>query len=173
MQFLARCLLFLIHRLYLSYLSLRAFHESLIRTLPKPLDAPRNRIPKHLALLISNVPQSCDQGEDNLIKCVTNTVDWCRTTGIGRLTVYDEHGILMRCASRIEQRIQNQFPESDTSASEIEYPLTPPPSDYADSRPLSPIQSYSHVITIEIPQYTRKSKNSLNVRKRRSNNRTC
>src|SRR6266550_6823041 len=82
-------------------------------------------------------------------------------------------GILMRRASRIEQRIQNQFPESDTSASEIEYPLTPPPSDYADSRPLSPIPSYSHVVTIEIPRYTKKVNNSLNVRKRRSNNRTC
>jgi len=173
MQFLSRCLLFLIHRLHLSYLSLRVFHELLTRTPPKPLDAHRNRIPKHLALLISNVPQSCNQDEGDLIECVTNTVDWCRSTGIRRLTVYDEHGILMRCASRIEQRIQNQFPESDTSASEIEYPLTPPPSDYADSRPLSPIPSYSHVISIEIPHYTKKVNNGLNVRKRRSNNRTC
>lgn len=187
MQFLAHFLLYLIHRLYLLYLSLRAFQKRLTRTLPEPLDAPRRRIPKHLALCFSNVPQPSEDNEDNLVECVTNTADWCRTTGIRRLTVYDEHGmfdagqcaflihipgILTRCASRIERRIRNQFPESDASDSEIEYPLTPPPSDYADSRPLSPIPSYSHVVTIEIPHYIKKINNTLNVKKRRSHNRT-
>lgn len=187
MQFLVRFLLYLSHRLYLLYLSLHAFHKSLTRTLPKPLDAARRRIPKHLALCFSNLPQPSEDNEDNLVECVTNTADWCRTTGIRRLTIYDEHGvfdapqwaflihipgILTRCASRIEQRLRNQLPESDASASEIEYPLTPPPSDYAGSRPLSPIPSFSHVVTIEIPHYIRKTNNTLNVRKRRSHNRT-
>jgi len=172
MQFLARFLLYLIHRLYLLYLSLHAFHKSLTRTPPKRLDAARRRIPKHLALCFSNLPQPSEDNEDNLVECVTNTADWCRATGIRRLTIYDEYSILTRCASRIERGLRNQLPESDASASEIEYPLTPPPSDYADSRPLSPIPSFSHVVTIEMPHYIRKTNNTLNVRKRRSHNRT-
>ncbi|KAF8632636.1 hypothetical protein AX15_001835 [Amanita polypyramis BW_CC] len=76
-------------------------------------------------------------------------------------------GVLLHCASRIEQRIQNESSESDSSASDIEYPLTPPPSDCADSRPLSPAPNLSHVITIEIP---RNISNKLSVRKRRSHN---
>ncbi|KAK2461948.1 hypothetical protein APHAL10511_006411 [Amanita phalloides] len=162
-----RLLLRLIHTFYSFYLLIGAYRAHLTRSRPAPIHAPRRRVPKHLALLFSHIPQRA--AEDRLIDCVTRVVDWCRTAGIRKLTVYDEHGVLLHCASRIEQRVQNKYPESDSSASEVEYPLTPPPSDYTDSRPLSPVPTDSHVITIEIPHRVR-NKHNLNVRKR-SNNR--
>lgn len=165
---LAHILLRLLHRLYFLIITLHSYWKRLFWKAPAPLDAPRRRVPRHLALLISGNNQSSDEVIENLIECVTRAVGWCRIVGVRKLTVYDEHGVLVHCAPRIEKCIDDEWSEPDSSASEIEYPLTPPSSDYADSRPISPASNLSRLVTLEIPRRAKKSRSHLNVKKRRS-----
>ncbi|TFK41207.1 hypothetical protein BDQ12DRAFT_711007 [Crucibulum laeve] len=139
MGLLAALLLHIIHLVYSLILLVHSFWKRNTWIPPRPLQDVRSRIPKHLAiLLVSDPVYSPDEVEEGLVQSVVNTVGWCRTVGIEKLTVYDEHGVLLNCSQTIRDRLPSPDHDSDSSDSEIDYPLTPPASDYSESRPLSP-----------------------------------
>ncbi|KAG6831228.1 hypothetical protein H0H92_012025 [Tricholoma furcatifolium] len=116
-----------------------------------------------------------------MLQTVINVVGWCRTAGIQHLTVYEEHGarlILTRSKSmltdfagallKFSQRIRDAFPSTSeelSSDSDIEYPLTPPPSDYSESRPISPQHNHTVTIRISDAETPPSSRKGLNKRK--------
>ncbi|KAG5724646.1 putative undecaprenyl pyrophosphate synthase [Termitomyces sp. T112] len=111
-----------------------------------------HRIPKHLALLlVSGTAQDNSDLRAALVRTVVDAVSWCRASGIQQLTVYEEHGVLLKLSKNICDSLPTESEEA-LNDSDIEYPLTPPPSDYSESRPISPQnpQADSHVRTIRI-----------------------
>jgi len=95
MALLAVFLLRALHILYTLGLFVCSYWKRLTRTSPQTLEARRRRIPKHLAILLVLDPNSSSEDlEKSLMGTVTNLVNWCRTIGIQKLTVYDEHGTL-------------------------------------------------------------------------------
>ncbi|KAF8065387.1 hypothetical protein FPV67DRAFT_182281 [Lyophyllum atratum] len=149
MAFTAALFLYALHSIYSLTVIWNSFWTRLAWTPQPSLHVSRRRIPQHLAIILVTDPSSKDPASGHcLVESVRNAVGWCRAAGIDKLTVYEEHGMILKCS----QRIRDIFcPDSDESTSEldIEYPLTPPPSDYADSRPSSP-QLDTHTVTIHI-----------------------
>jgi len=95
-------------------------------------------------------------------------VEWCRTVGIPKLTLYEEHGLILQLEPRIREAVFGQDHELPSSDSEIEYqPLTPPESVYSESRSLSPCHSTLDITEATILQspiqkiYNRRNKSSL------------
>jgi dehydrodolichyl diphosphate syntase complex subunit NUS1 len=153
MSFLLRSLLHILHSLYRIF-TLLASHKS--HPQPYELTYPRKQIPHHLALLLvsGDGPASGDAVLDCFLESIQRTVEWCRTVGIGKLTVYDRDGLLSANIEQVSQCLPiptQRYSEDETS--ETEYPLTPPPSDVSDSRPLSPVNLRSlnlDVTTFEV-----------------------
>jgi dehydrodolichyl diphosphate syntase complex subunit NUS1 len=69
---------------------------------------------------------------------VLNAVEWCRTLGVQKLTVYEQQDMLATCTEGIRAQLPAPVLDVESSESETDYPLTPPPSDHSLSRPLSP-----------------------------------
>ena len=121
---------------------------------PYPLKAARAKTPSHLALLLVGGKKSVDDAA--IVENVAQTISWCQDIGIGKLTIFTDPGncstifafsdtlwhgteFVSGLAHLIRTRIlQNSADCSEDTDSELEYPLTPPPSDSSDSRPLSP-----------------------------------
>ncbi|KAJ7630898.1 hypothetical protein FB45DRAFT_1058820 [Roridomyces roridus] len=160
-------LLRILHWLYCFIALVNAYWNRFLWSPPLPLEAPRRRIPQHLALLL--VPVSSSPGL--CVETVSRTAAWCRVVGIEKLTVFDSHGVLVDCADQIQQSVAGAcgLDEYDSS-SDIEYPITPPPSDYSESRPRSPendSQKETSVITFRFPEIKPKPKPSRFGLKRR------
>ncbi|PFH54433.1 hypothetical protein AMATHDRAFT_134800 [Amanita thiersii Skay4041] len=170
MSCLSSVFLFLFHQFYSLCLSLHSYSRLLMWRQPALLDAPRKRIPNHLALLlVSDSSQPSEHAQDCMLQSVQRAVGWSQQVGIRKLTVYDQHGILIRCIPQIRERLASLVPTVESSDSEIEYPLTPPSSDYADSRPLSPRAVYPHVFSMQLPRCTRNpTQRRKKVKRRRS-----
>ncbi|KAF9651887.1 hypothetical protein BDM02DRAFT_3184135 [Thelephora ganbajun] len=151
MSFLLRSLLHTLHFFYRLF-TLVASRKS--QPQPYELSYPRKQTPRHLALLLV----SDDDGstsEDAVLECflesIRRTVEWCRTVGIRKLTVCDRNGLLSGNIERVSQCLSVPAQHhSEDEASEIEYPLTPPPSDVSDSRPLSPVNLRSLNLDVSI-----------------------
>ncbi|KDQ63601.1 hypothetical protein JAAARDRAFT_29624 [Jaapia argillacea MUCL 33604] len=140
MSWLAYSCLLVLHFLYSIFTFIRAFLDN-FRDIPHPLSHPRSQIPSHLALvLVPDDDTDHETAEDCLIESVERAAEWARKVGIRRLTVYDRLGMLSRSAQHIRNKlsIPAKTVVPDSSESELEYPLTPPLSDEADSRPVSP-----------------------------------
>lgn len=60
---------------------------------------------------------------------------------------------LSKCVPNLQERLSMHGSDAELSESETEYPLTPPPSDYSDSRPLSPSHR-PNITIIHVPQHT-------------------
>ncbi|TFK77141.1 hypothetical protein BDN72DRAFT_830310 [Pluteus cervinus] len=150
-HFVATFLLNILHFFY----SLFSARKSRNTPPPSTLSARRARVPTSLAVLFATDSHSSHPAlQASLVESVSNLVAWCRTTGIPKLIVYDQHGILSQSSQAIRERVAqpSESIDSDSSESDFEYPLTPPPSDYSDSRPLSPENVHDlSVITIAIP----------------------
>ncbi|KAF5384894.1 hypothetical protein D9615_001488 [Tricholomella constricta] len=61
-------------------------------------------------------------------------------------------GTLLKSSQNIRDSLGDD-PDESSSESEVEYPLTPPPSDYSESRPMSPqhgSQLDMHTVTIRV-----------------------
>jgi hypothetical protein len=85
--------LLIIHFIYICSTKARLFWKQLFSNTPKPLQAPRRRIPKHLAVVFIIDPNIyADTVQTALIESALNIIDWCQTTGIPKLTLYEEHG---------------------------------------------------------------------------------
>jgi len=104
-----------------------------------------------------------------LLESIQRTVGWCGAVGIRKLTVYDRDGtaisirpclarvtnyptgILSANIEQVSQRLTALTQHhSEDEISEIEYPLTPPPSDVSESRPLSPVNLRSLNLNVSI-----------------------
>lgn len=170
MRLLLLLILHSFHYVYSLILTLRSFCQPNTTT-PQPLRAPRRRVPKHLSILfVTDSTTSRDTCRTLISESVLNAVEWCRSIGISKLTVYEENGelpfefalcptvaersfsdSLMECLPSIRESLTSNICDSDSSSdSDTEYPLTPPPSDYSESRPLSP----SHPSAQHIPHTT-------------------
>lgn len=154
-----------IHYIYSVVILFCLFWRRLSWTAPHPLRTARSRLPKHLAVVFVIDPKI--QFEACIVQSVTNLVEWCRTAGIEKLTIYEEHGALLKCSQDIREKVCYEAEES-CSESEIEYPLTPPPSDYSDSRPISPqhdIRMDMQTVTIHLSDKQKKRNSCRNSRK--------
>ena len=93
MRILYAFLLCIIHFIYVLSTKARLFWKQLSSATPKPLQAPRTRIPKHLAVVFIIDPNIfSDTAQTALIENALNVIKWCQTTGISKLTLYEEHG---------------------------------------------------------------------------------
>ena len=88
---------FLLHLIHWTRFLLSLIYLTFIRRpVPLPLLAPRDKLPRHLALLLI----SQDEEEENvsegaiqaMLESVRRTIRWCTATGIENLTVYDRQG---------------------------------------------------------------------------------
>lgn len=130
-----------LHFIYALVIHVRSYWKRYTWSPPQPLSAARKRLPKHLAIILVADTQLTEEATERLLSdSVVNAVDWCRASGIQKLTVYEENGLLSTSTQTIGDRVPHNSSESESSESELEYPLTPPPSDYSESRPLSPSQ---------------------------------
>lgn len=93
MRILFAFLLHTIHFIYILSTKARIFWEQLSSATPKPLQAPRRQIPKHLAVVFIIDPSIyADTVQTTLIESALNIIEWCQATGIQKLTLYEEHG---------------------------------------------------------------------------------
>lgn len=82
------------HIVYAIILLIRSFWQRNSAPAPQPLRASRPRIPKHLAIVFNIDPVVSDAvAQEILTESVVDAVSWCRTVGIGKLTVYEESGM--------------------------------------------------------------------------------
>jgi len=147
MSLLSSLLLRVLHFFYASALLLRSYWKSSTWTPPLPVKSSRRRIPQHLAILLVLPPhQSLTHVEDAIVQSVVNAVGWCRAAGIEKLTVYERTGLLLGCTQSIREQVSASRVERDSSESEIEFPPTPPPSDYSESRPRSPLHGLPNAV---------------------------
>lgn len=82
--------------------------------------------------------------------------------------------LLSRCIHDIRKRLPIHGQEPELSDSETEYPITPPASEYSESRPLSPdiVQEHNAPITtilVSDPIPRRKGQKHLKPQRRRQN----
>lgn len=168
----------LIHAVYALYIFVFSYRQRKHWKPPQPLSTPRHRIPKHLALILEANPRhSKDATKNAVVESVSNAASWCRQVGIHQLTVYERTGLLSEydqdIRSSLLRRNTDATLESDSSESEAEYqPLTPPPSDYSDSRPISPSHSRPVIPSIKIVLSEAKPKRDRKASLRRRNNGT-
>ncbi|RPD55810.1 hypothetical protein L226DRAFT_565047 [Lentinus tigrinus ALCF2SS1-7] len=170
MSWFARLILAVLHVVYRLVLVFKSL-STRFRAQPSPLTAERSKLPSHLALSLSpNLAAGEESNEKYMLDSVEKVAGWCQVLGIRRLTVYDREGVLVNSSLDIRRRIlPAQAEEADDSPVEcdIRYPLTPPPSDDAESRPLSP---HAHpivpklcVTTIRFPMPSSRSKRRASV----------
>ncbi|KAJ3569774.1 hypothetical protein NP233_g4830 [Leucocoprinus birnbaumii] len=147
MGLLAALVLRVLHFLYALVSLLHSFWCRQTRPSPQPLQASRRRLPKNLALVFvgdPNIPR--DILEKTILQSCLNVVEWCRTLGIPKLTIFEEHGLVVELESQIREGAFGQDSEILSNDSDSEYrPLTPSSSVYSDSRQLSPCNSSSDV----------------------------
>ena len=61
---------------------------------PRPLEAPRSKVPGHVALVLSSTNEnSPDEEEAAVVRSVLCAVRCCQRVGVQSLSVYDRHGI--------------------------------------------------------------------------------
>ncbi|KAF8560319.1 hypothetical protein OG21DRAFT_1402032 [Imleria badia] len=130
----------LIHFLYVAFVTIASRVLRRKRRPPKPLQAHRSKIPKHLCLnLVANNDMPTEETETAFLQCLQGVAAWCRVLGIETLTVYDRHGVLYGSSEDAHRHvfIAHEISE-DSCESELEYPLTPPLSESSGSRSHSP-----------------------------------
>ncbi|GJE86181.1 hypothetical protein PsYK624_022610 [Phanerochaete sordida] len=157
MSWLASLVLSLFHAVYYVINVFSSLRFSRGRP-PKPLEAARKQLPTHLALLFATDRDSALENLDELLlENIQQAISWCRAVGIQRLSVYDREGSLYGSSFELRTRLYKDNTSDDVSEveSEVQYPLTPPPSDSSasSSRSLSPEHSTQpklHATTIVV-----------------------
>ncbi|KAL0951251.1 hypothetical protein HGRIS_007969 [Hohenbuehelia grisea] len=173
MSFLAALCLHLLHFLYSTSSTLFSFWQRHTRIPPLALTAARAKLPKHLAIILDILP---DTQQTDILETVDRATEWCRTVGITQLTLYDRRGLLHSFNQQIREHVVQVYPlASDSGESDLEYPLTPPPSDYSISRPMSPENSVLadldvstiHVVSQSRPKQVKTRRNVVHKRRER------
>ncbi|TCD69929.1 hypothetical protein EIP91_005753 [Steccherinum ochraceum] len=174
MSWLTYTVLCFIHALYSIYKSVSSYWKRFDHA-PQPLNAPRTKLPTHLALLLVPDDDSpFEQQKDDMLQTVEHVASWCKDAGIEKVSVYDREGLLQDSSMDLRDRLQDadDSPNSSTE-SEPEYPLTPPLSDVSESRTLTPemLPPALQLYTIRIPSSPSKRKrDTRNIVKRRKPN---
>ncbi|KAL1736977.1 hypothetical protein EV714DRAFT_240682 [Schizophyllum commune] len=182
---LSYILLRLVHFVYFICLIFKSRWRHFRRRIPLPIQAPRDRLPKHLAVLLvvdpsaaeklANDPRARERLEEAIIETVESTVKWCRMLGIPRLTIYDREGRVQEMSSEMQKRILSvhTLPEASSSEAEADYLLTPPLSEHDDSRPISPIEEITsgavHITKFRIPEIQRPKPPTKGMKRRQRN----
>jgi len=94
MGLLTALVLRVLHFCYALLSLVRSLWRRQTRPSPQPLCAPRRRVPENLALVFvgdTNIPRNVV--EKTILQSCLNAVEWCRTLGISKLTIYEEHGM--------------------------------------------------------------------------------
>ncbi|EKM61099.1 uncharacterized protein PHACADRAFT_190237 [Phanerochaete carnosa HHB-10118-sp] len=171
----ASLVLFLFHAVYYVINIFSSLRVSLGRP-PKPLEAKRKQLPTHLALLFATDRDGVmEKIEEQLLVNIQQAISWCRAVGIQRLTVYDRDGSLYGSSFELRTKLykENTHDEVCEAEAEVQYPLTPPPSDSSasSSRSLSPehsaqpkLHAITIVVTSETKSRTRNEKDGLRRR---------
>lgn len=82
------------HLVYALLLRIDSLKKRYFASPPQQLSATRRRVPKHLAIVFAINPSiPAELSREALTESVVNAVGWCRTIGIKKLTVYEEHGM--------------------------------------------------------------------------------
>ncbi|KAI0322652.1 hypothetical protein OF83DRAFT_1092217 [Amylostereum chailletii] len=138
MSWLAAYSLRLLHLIYSFVLAVSSFHGRWLKSNPNPLEAHRSKTPEHLGItLVCGETQVGDERvREAFVLSVERAATWCRTVGIGRLTVYDRTGLLFSVSDTLQRRLCLLDGPSTAGAPKVEmvYPLTPPLSDDSDSQ---------------------------------------
>lgn len=139
-------LLYILHSCHLVVLNVRSYTNRWFFTKPQPLLAPRRRIPNHLAILFATDSfADTNNKKIALTESVLRAVDWCRTIGVKKLTVYEEKGasfagipksfsqidVVLDLISQCMHDINSAFPNRERVGEEYRPPT--PPSDCSDS----------------------------------------
>jgi len=104
MRVLFAFLLYIIHFVYILSTKTRLVWKYFSSTIPKPLQAPRRRIPKHLAVVFIIGPNIyADNVQTALIEGALKIIEWCQVTGITKLTLYEEHDRLSKCVPNLQE----------------------------------------------------------------------
>ncbi|KAF9568434.1 hyphal tip protein [Agrocybe pediades] len=149
MAILYTCLLHVFHFIYSFVLAIRSFWKRHCEAVPQSLRATRQRIPRHLAVLFTVDPTvPLEKAKDIIIESVIDVVSWCRILGIEKLTVYEKNDLLSACLEELRAQLPTSSNDIESSDSDTEYPITPPPSDYSESRPLSPVRSFDNIVPV-------------------------
>lgn len=95
MSSLASFALHVLHFVYWCFITARSVWNRSEIAPPLPLTANRTKLPTHIALVLATGEDVDAQlQEEAMLESVEKAVAWCRAAGIGRLTVYDRHGML-------------------------------------------------------------------------------
>ncbi|KAI0756917.1 hypothetical protein C8Q80DRAFT_1131127 [Daedaleopsis nitida] len=172
MSWLAPVALVFLHTLYRLILGFKAVCSRFQKD-PRPLRAQRSNLPSHIALsLVANSTVDEEVNERYMLDSVEKVASWCQVAGIRKLTVYDRAGSLANSSLDLRQQLSPLAVRDDPEVlneRDIQYPPTPPPSDDADSRPLSPhnrpLVPKLGVITIRLPSPTTHAKRRASVNK--------
>jgi len=155
MSFVSALLLRLLHSIYYVVLLWHSFYSGIRQSTPQPLTFHRHRTPRHLAiLLVVHEKANAEQVDSCLVQSVVNAIEWCTAVGIEKLTIYDEYGKTLKCSRHIRERLIGESVES-SGDSDLEFPLTPPPSD--ESRSISPQPAFQANMETVIIHVTRPS----------------
>jgi len=113
MRILFAFLLYTVHFIYILFIQVRLFWAHFSSVTPKPLLAPRRRIPKHLAVTFVIDPNIySDTVKAALTESALKLVDWCQTIGIPKLTLYEEHDRLSECVQTLQERLSTPSAEA-------------------------------------------------------------
>jgi len=138
---LAYPFLALLHAIYSLVIASISLFRHLTRRTPSALKATRRRIPRHLAILFVPDAEFDERTiEHCIIESIQNSISWCQQVGIQELSVYDAEGIILNNVGLLRNIATPDAlsKDSEVDRRRIHYPPTPPLSDYAESRPLSP-----------------------------------
>ncbi|EJD04097.1 uncharacterized protein FOMMEDRAFT_82124, partial [Fomitiporia mediterranea MF3/22] len=106
---------------------------------PQQLQTHRSKVPTNLALVLASTQEEPSEEEKGaIIDSVVSAVRWCKIVGIKSFSVYDRHGEF----AALYYDAGHEHIDSDCSSddTDVEYPPTPPLTDFTDSRPITPEQ---------------------------------
>ncbi|QRV91446.1 hypothetical protein RhiJN_19464 [Ceratobasidium sp. AG-Ba] len=165
MRFLGFLLLSILHGCYALTRAFQALAKRLNpRRRPRPIHVARDKIPKHIALVLAHGDAQKRHGQlyvqdiKAMLESVLRVVEWCQAVGVGKLTVYDREGVLESNASYLRRKLIPAHPATEPKnslkpAKLVSYPLTPPASDASTEATEADSDLEDNKITLGMTQF--------------------
>ncbi|QRV76612.1 hypothetical protein RhiJN_04627 [Ceratobasidium sp. AG-Ba] len=165
MRFLGFLLLSILHGCYALTRAFQALAKRLNpRRRPRPIHVARDKIPKHIALVLAHGDAQKRHGQlyvqdiKAMLESVLRVVEWCQAVGVGKLTVYDREGVLESNASYLRRKLIPTQPAMEPKnslkpAKLVSYPLTPPASDASTEATEADSDLEDNKITLGMTQF--------------------
>lgn len=166
MKILGFLLLSVLHACYALTRAFQALTNRLNpRRQPRPIHEPRDKIPKHIALVLAHGDAQKRHGQlyiddvKAMLESVLRAVGWCQEVGVEKLTVYDREGVLESNTSYLRRKlIPTQQPTERKDllkpAKFVSYLLTPPASDASTEATEADSDLEEDKITLGMTQFT-------------------